>query len=186
MQARVYDRIYWRAQAQNRILRGLTALESGRISFGDWERLHLSAAIDQFRNGHFESSAQYAQHIMDRRRTVSLLPGIHQRSLASFRAEYESSRCWSIDKSQHHRRDRGVKPRRSRQREEQPAGVDGNCQSVMAACRCLTKALQVSLRVDPTAGMYFGPYRSADSLIGLATKSAFFNSGGSVSGNIHS
>jgi hypothetical protein len=91
MQARVYDRIYWRAQAQNRILRGLTALESGRISFGDWERLHLSAAIDQFRNGHFESSAQYAQRIMSPKASRQPFAGrfTQDRSLASFRAEYE-------------------------------------------------------------------------------------------------
>jgi hypothetical protein len=29
MQARVFNRIFWRAQAQNSILRGLSALESG-------------------------------------------------------------------------------------------------------------------------------------------------------------
>jgi hypothetical protein len=76
MPARDSDRIFWRAHAKRNILRGLIALESGRIAFGDWERLHLSAAIDQFRYGHFESSAEYARFSQDR-------------SLASFRTEYE-------------------------------------------------------------------------------------------------
>jgi hypothetical protein len=59
------DRIFWRAQAQNSILRALAALESETVPFGDWERLHLSAAIDEFRSGHFESSTQAAQRIMN-------------------------------------------------------------------------------------------------------------------------
>jgi hypothetical protein len=89
MPAQGSDRIFWRAQAQNNILRGLTALEIGRISFGDWERLHLSAAIDQFRNGHFESSAEYAQRIMNPEANRQPFAGrfSQDRSLASFRAE---------------------------------------------------------------------------------------------------
>jgi hypothetical protein len=91
MPARDFDRSFWRAQAQNNILRGLTALESGRISFGGWERLHLSAAIDQFRNGHFESSAEYARRIMHPEVDRQPFTGRFSqgRSLASFRAEYE-------------------------------------------------------------------------------------------------
>jgi hypothetical protein len=73
-------------------LRGLIALESGRIAFGDWERLHLSAAIDQFRYGHFESSAEYAQRIMNPEANRQPFAGRFSqdtRSLASFRTEYE-------------------------------------------------------------------------------------------------
>jgi hypothetical protein len=91
MPARDLDRIFWRAQAHNNILRGLAALESGCISFGGWERLHLSAAIDQFRNGHFESSAEYARRIMNPKANRQPFAGrfSQDRSLNSFRAEYE-------------------------------------------------------------------------------------------------
>jgi hypothetical protein len=91
MPARDMDRIFWRARAHNNILRGLAALESGRISFGGWERLHLSAAIDQFRNGHFESSAEYARRIMNPKANRQPFAGrfSQDRSLNSFRAEYE-------------------------------------------------------------------------------------------------
>ena len=91
MPARGSDRIFWRAHAKRNILRGLIALESGRIAFGDWERLHLSAAIDQFRYGHFESSAEYAQRIMNPEANRQPFAGrfSQDRSLASFRTEYE-------------------------------------------------------------------------------------------------
>jgi hypothetical protein len=91
MPARDSDRIFWRTHAKRDILRGLIALESGRIAFGDWERLHLSAAIDQFRYGHFESSAEYAQRIMNPEANRKPFAGrfSQDRSLASFRAEYE-------------------------------------------------------------------------------------------------
>src|SRR5882762_4175946 len=91
MPARDSDRIFWRAHAKRNILRGLIALESGRIAFGDWERLHLSAAIDQFRYGHFESSAEYAQRIMNPGANRQPFAGRFSQTEASlvFRTEYE-------------------------------------------------------------------------------------------------
>jgi hypothetical protein len=86
-----FDRTFWRAQAQNNILRGLTALEEGGIPFGDWERLHLSAAIDEFRSGHYEGAAEYAQRIMNREANRQPFVGHfpQDKSLADFRDEFQ-------------------------------------------------------------------------------------------------
>jgi hypothetical protein len=87
----VLDRSFWKAQAHNRIMRGLSALQEGAIPFGDWERLHLTAAIDDFRVGAFQTSAKWAERIMDipRNRQPFLGRFGQAQSLLSLREEYE-------------------------------------------------------------------------------------------------
>ena len=58
-----FDRASWRAHARRSIQEAFDALESGRLHFGDWERLFLSAAIDHFRDRHFEQASMSAQRI---------------------------------------------------------------------------------------------------------------------------
>jgi hypothetical protein len=59
--------------------RGNVALESGRRHFGDWERLFLSAAIDHFRDRHFEQASLSAQRIFH---DLWLLKNLSRRSTA--------------------------------------------------------------------------------------------------------
>jgi hypothetical protein len=60
-----FDRDFWRAHARRSLQEAFCALEDGRIQFGDWERLFLSAAIDHFRDRHFEQSSRSAQRIFN-------------------------------------------------------------------------------------------------------------------------
>ena len=46
-----FDRNFWSAHARRDLQEAFKALEDGRIAFGSWERLYLSAAIDHFRDG---------------------------------------------------------------------------------------------------------------------------------------
>jgi hypothetical protein len=56
-----FDRDFWRAHARRSMREDyFDALESGRLHFGDWERLFLSAATDHFRDRHFEQASMSA------------------------------------------------------------------------------------------------------------------------------
>src|SRR5437899_7605182 len=56
---------FWREEARRCILKAFHALESGLVSFGDRQRLHLIAAIDNFRYGHYETSCTSAQLVIN-------------------------------------------------------------------------------------------------------------------------
>jgi hypothetical protein len=66
------------------------ALEDGRIQFGDWERLFLSAAIDHFRDRHFEQASVSAQRIFSEHQRPPFTGQFTQKkNLADLRVEYE-------------------------------------------------------------------------------------------------
>jgi hypothetical protein len=84
------NRHTWRLRAQHAIELAFTALESGRLPFGDWERLFLSAALDHFRDRNFKQSAISAQRIfVERQRQPFIGRFTQEKSLARLRAEYE-------------------------------------------------------------------------------------------------
>ena len=86
-----FDRNFWRAYAQRSLKQAFNALESGRMAFGSWERLFLSAAIDNFRDRHFEQSARSAQRVLSAEQKSRPFLGrfSQEKSLAYHRAEYE-------------------------------------------------------------------------------------------------
>jgi hypothetical protein len=82
----------WRAKAQDSIRRGFAALEKGQVPYGNWEQLHLSAAIDDFCIEAFESSDQWARRLMEIEANRLPFPGGqfgHERSVKSLRADFE-------------------------------------------------------------------------------------------------
>ena len=86
-----FDRQFWRRRAHHAIMLAFSALESGRVPFGGWERLFLSAAIDNFRDRHFERSARSAQGVLSAEHKSQPFPGrfSQEKGLADCRAEYE-------------------------------------------------------------------------------------------------
>ena len=58
-----FDRLFWRGRAIHDLQEAFTALQK-RTSFGGWERVFLSAAIEHFRAEHFERSARAAQRVL--------------------------------------------------------------------------------------------------------------------------
>ncbi len=85
-----FDRDFWRGYASRDLQEAFRALEDGRIHFGDWERLFLSAAIDHFRDRNFKQSATSAQRIFSERHRRPFLGRFTQeKRLADLRAEYE-------------------------------------------------------------------------------------------------
>jgi len=85
------DQRFWRARAHRAIQSGLSALQRGDIPFGDWERLHLSAAIDDFRLKNYEAAFTWAQRIMDIQRNRRPFPGKfgHRKSFSEFCEEFQ-------------------------------------------------------------------------------------------------
>jgi len=65
------------------------ALEDGRVLFGDWERLFLSAALDHFRDRNFKQSAISAQRIFLECQRQPFTGAYQEKSLARLRADYE-------------------------------------------------------------------------------------------------
>lgn len=55
---------FWREEARRHILQAFHALDSGLVPFGDRQRLHLIAAIDNFRYGHYETSCASARFVV--------------------------------------------------------------------------------------------------------------------------
>jgi hypothetical protein len=85
-----FDRDFWRGYARRDLQEAFRALEDGRIAFGSWERLFLSAAIDHFRDRNFKQSATSAQRIFSERHRRPFLGRFTQeKRLADLRAEYE-------------------------------------------------------------------------------------------------
>jgi|SRR5450631_356484 hypothetical protein len=85
-----FDRDFWRAHARRGMQEAFGALEDGRIQFGDWERLFLSAAIDHFRDRNFQLAATSAQRIFNEHQRQPFAGHFTQeKSLADLRAEYE-------------------------------------------------------------------------------------------------
>ena len=85
-----FARDFWRWQARRELQEAFKALEDGRILFGDWERLFLSAALDHFRDRNFKQSAISAQRIfLERQRQPFTGRFTQEKSLAHLRAEYE-------------------------------------------------------------------------------------------------
>src|SRR5229473_1200614 len=85
-----FDRDFWRGYARRDLQAAFRALEVGRIAFGNWERLFLSAAIDHFRNRNFELSTTSAQRIFsEHQRQPFLGRSTQEKRLANLRAEYE-------------------------------------------------------------------------------------------------
>lgn len=56
---------FWREEARRYILQAFQALDRGHVSFGDRQRLHLIAAIDNFRYGHYETSCESAKLVLN-------------------------------------------------------------------------------------------------------------------------
>ena len=89
-QDRDFDRDFWRGHARRALQEAFDALEGGRVYFGDWERLFLSAAIDHFRDRHFEQASMSAQRIFhEQQRPRFTGQFTQQKSLANLRADYE-------------------------------------------------------------------------------------------------
>ena len=85
-----FDRDFWRGQARRELQEAFNALEDGRILFGDWERLFLSAALDHFRDRNFKQSAISAQRIFLERQGQPFTGRFtQQKSLTHLRSEYE-------------------------------------------------------------------------------------------------
>jgi hypothetical protein len=78
-----FDRDFWRSNAHRSLQEAFSALEGGRLHFGNWERLFLSAAIDHFRDRNFEQASMSAQRIFSElwlpkllsRRSIALQSG---------------------------------------------------------------------------------------------------------------
>jgi hypothetical protein len=85
-----FNRDFWCARARRGLQEALRVLEDGRIPFGDWGRLFLSAAIDHFRDRNFERSATSAQRIFNEHKRQPF-PGhfSQEKSLADLRTEFE-------------------------------------------------------------------------------------------------
>ena len=84
------NRHTWRLRAQHAIELAIKALESGRLPFGNWERLFLSAAIDHFRDRNFEQSTTSTQRVLSEHPRPPFAGHFTQeKSLADLRAEYE-------------------------------------------------------------------------------------------------
>jgi hypothetical protein len=85
-----FDRDFWRGHARRDLQEAFRALEDGRIAFGSWERLFLSAAIDHFRDRNFQLAATSAQRIFNEHQRQPFAGHFTQeKSLADLRAEYE-------------------------------------------------------------------------------------------------
>jgi hypothetical protein len=85
-----FDRDFWRWQARREFQEAFKALEDGRIHFGDWERLFLSAALDHFRDRNFKQSATSAHRILlERQRQPFAGHFTQEKSLTDLRAEFE-------------------------------------------------------------------------------------------------
>jgi hypothetical protein len=85
-----FDRDFWRGQARRELREAFKALEDGRIHFGDWERLFLSAALDHFRDRNFKQSATSARRILlERQRQPFAGHFTQEKSLVALRAEFE-------------------------------------------------------------------------------------------------
>ena len=85
-----FDRDSWRAHARRSMQEAFDALEGGRLHFGDWERLFLSAAIDHFRDRNFEQASMSAQRIFSEHPRPPFTGQFTQeKNLAGLRAEYE-------------------------------------------------------------------------------------------------
>jgi hypothetical protein len=85
-----FDRDFWRAHARRDLQQAFRAFEDGRIAFGSWERLFLSAALDHFRERNFERAARSAQRIFSEQ-VRKPFPGrfAQEKSLTDLRAEYD-------------------------------------------------------------------------------------------------
>jgi hypothetical protein len=89
-QAADLDRNFWHAHARRSLKEAFKILEDGRIQFGDWERLFLSAAIDHFRDRNFEQSSVSARRIFNEHQRPLFTGHFTQAiSLADLRAEYD-------------------------------------------------------------------------------------------------
>jgi hypothetical protein len=85
-----FDRDFWRGYARRDLQEAFRALEDGRITFGSWERLFLSAAIDHFRDRNFQLAATSAQRIFNEHQRQPFAGHFTQeKCLADLRAEYE-------------------------------------------------------------------------------------------------
>jgi hypothetical protein len=85
-----FDRDFWRAYARRDLQEAFKALEDGRMAFGSWERLYLSAAIDHFRYRNFKLAATSAQRIFSEHHRQPFAGRFTQeKSLTDLRAEYE-------------------------------------------------------------------------------------------------
>ena len=85
-----FDRNFWRASARRSLQQAFDALETGRITFGSWERLFVSVAIDNFRYRNFKQSAESAQRAFSEHRRQPF-PGhfTQEKSVADLRAEHK-------------------------------------------------------------------------------------------------
>ena len=85
-----FDRDFWRSNAHRSLQEAFSALEGGRLHFGNWERLFLSAAIDHFRDWNFEQASMSAQRIFSEHPRPPFTGQFTQeKNLAGLRAEYE-------------------------------------------------------------------------------------------------
>jgi hypothetical protein len=85
-----FDRDLWRGYARRDLQEAFRALEDGRMTFGSWERLFLSAAIDHFRYRNFKLAAMSAQRIFNEHQRQPFAGRFGQeKSLTDLRAEYE-------------------------------------------------------------------------------------------------
>src|SRR6266567_4299017 len=85
-----FDRDFWRWQARRELQEAFRALEDGRMAFGSWERLFLSAAIDHFRYRNFKLAVTSAQRIFNEHQRQPFAGRFTQeKCLADLRAEFE-------------------------------------------------------------------------------------------------
>ena len=87
-----FDRQFWRGRAIHDLQEAFTALQKSPSPFGGWERVFLSAAIEHFRDGHFERSARAAQRTLIAMQTKQSFNGhfSQEKSLADHVCEFEA------------------------------------------------------------------------------------------------
>jgi hypothetical protein len=88
-----FDRDSWRGSARHALQEAFRVFEDGRMAFGSWERLFLSAAIDHFRYRNFKLAAMSAQRIFSE----------HQRQPFAGRfAQEKASRIFALNTKNSH------------------------------------------------------------------------------------
>ena len=85
-----FDRDSWQRSARRALQEAFRTFEDGRMAFGSWERLFLSAAIDHFRYRNFKLAAMSVQRIFNEHQRQPFAGRFAQeKSLTDLRAEYE-------------------------------------------------------------------------------------------------
>ena len=93
-----FDRDLWRGYARRDLQEAFRALEDGRMTFGSWERLFLSAAIDHFRYRNFSSRrCLHSASLMSIKNSHSLGALAKRKASRIFALNTKNSHEWSED-----------------------------------------------------------------------------------------